>query len=67
MSEWKTIESAPKDGTPVLVHRVGETPFPNPIVVKWDERAWMWRLTYSESRIREPTHWAPLPSSDPTP
>ena len=70
MSEWKPIETAPKDGTEILlVHRadgksirrhrygVGCYSAMNGGSILWD---WGWTIP--------PTHWMPLPSPpEPTP
>ena len=77
MGEWQTIETAPKDGTHILV-------FPAllayPLVVSWERPArtppmmlarfgdtesspGFWRVAMSQARVPyEPTHWMPLPS-----
>lgn len=64
---WRTIDSAPKDGTPVLVpypifKRGNNTDVPDEyevMIVYWKgvgwDRGW-WMLH------EEPTHWQPLPS-----
>lgn len=60
MSEWKPIETAPKDGSPVLAffgprHIEG---------VFWDDAPGVWCF-YSDGDItfpyKQPTHWMPLP------
>jgi hypothetical protein len=66
MSEWHPIETAPKDGTPVIVwdgrfraiaRYEGATEF-----MPWD---WM-ALCFAEqpypARTVNPTHWMPLPA-----
>jgi hypothetical protein len=58
MSEWRPIESAPKDGRPVLV-------FHNRIVIEaWFSERWG-RFVQSETGGTNgimPTHWQPLPA-----
>ncbi len=61
---WQPIETAPKDGKPVLLIVKGY----QPVVGQWDDCAGWWysednqppedwdRLTY------RPTHWMPLPA-----
>ena len=61
MSEWRPIETAPRDGTRVL----GAWQFALSAdwclgVVKWDEGAWL--VTWNFDQV-EPTYWAPLPQS----
>ena len=59
MSEWRPIETAPRDGTRVL----GAWQFAWSgdwclMVVKWHQGAWVVPWDFDEV---EPTHWAPLP------
>lgn len=74
MSEWRAIDSAPKDGTAIVVARFN---WPggwedkchgwNAYVVEWwgDEEGW---ICYMD-QVREPKcpidpdHWMPLPSA----
>ena len=59
MNEWKSIESAPKDGTWVLLHYERDLV---PEITFWDEteRKWLHDFSYSD---KSPTHWMPLPES----
>lgn len=63
---WQPIETAPKDGTRILVAtKYGIE------VAEWEERAPQWGVvpawigmglsTYEEDRELTPTHWMPLP------
>lgn len=74
--EWRTMESAPKDGTPVIVFREGRQ-----YVARWHERWGTWgvsaavipsepdspfvdigRKAFGGLVFAEgPTHWQPLP------
>lgn len=60
MSEWQPIETAPKDGTSVLV--VGAYGYV--LMARWKEMTRVpsrWE-SYGLGAIRfEPTHWMPLP------
>lgn len=55
---WQLIETAPKDGTRILVCRADRFP-KNTYVARWHEDVWSigplgeWRAY--------PTHWMPLP------
>ena len=53
--DWQPIETAPKDGTHVLVHR-GRTTF----VVYWDRDFDEWHLIFGPF-LHSPTQWRPLP------
>lgn len=70
MNEWQPIETAPKDGTKVLVYtgtRNGMTASP----AMWDEDKYAKRIRpfwsrldaigRSDSRGNQPTHWMPMP------
>lgn len=74
MSEWRTIDSAPKDGTCILTFQEPENGgICGLSVSSWDENingggesgffdgsvaSW----GYEEYAILRPTHWMPLPS-----
>jgi hypothetical protein len=61
---WQPIETAPKDGTRILVsdYQMGV------VIAKWCETCWMngagW-LVYDDRSdtisVDEPSHWMPLP------
>lgn len=59
MSEWRTIESAPKEGQNILLY----CPLPGSefqVVGLWVEGCWA--TSYEWEDVYEPTHWMPLPS-----
>lgn len=72
MSEWQDIETAPRDGTVVLLWAEDAA---GPVEMAWDPegfnplaslRKGIWvgyggQLTWSEDRGAGPTHWMPLP------
>lgn len=75
MSKWRTIDSAPKDGTWVLVTgcESGDEDSTQPcIVAQWTNHlngetrpgGW-WQFAWFDSgyygRCGDPTHWMPLP------
>ena len=71
---WQPIETAPKDGTSVLVGWEGKSKM---MIAHWDKDTyegkrrptkpywWSWdaSLTATISRANPPTHWMKLPSS----
>jgi hypothetical protein len=58
VSEWKPIETAPKDGTWVLLARGGIT---GRIACLWDKDYAGWMNVRAGYEFRAPTHWMPLP------
>lgn len=62
MSEWKTIESAPRDGEAVLLWVPG---FNTPDIGLWHEGIWVTPDDYFDITCPygQPTHWMPLPES----
>ena len=59
MSEWKPIETAPKDGTKVLLWREGNPTGEWPFMASWERG--MWAIYIDGQVIRTPTHWMSLP------
>lgn len=68
MSEWKTIDSAPKDGTPIMVSFVPSTTKPPRNAVRWcrgpAKSSFRWRILGAERHpLRyKPNIWTFLPS-----
>jgi hypothetical protein len=66
-SYWQPIETAPKDGTPVLIYEPGTPPQMGlQMVVAHYDGHWgpehRWRGTYGDGDASwNPTHWMPLP------
>jgi len=63
-AQWRTIDSAPKDGTPILAYESGEPPC---VVVATyrvnggrTHLVWM-SCCYEMADLQVPTHWRPLP------
>jgi hypothetical protein len=61
---WQPIETAPKDGTPILITR--ETVFLSEEgwhIVRWEEDWWTVHDGKFDHALRgpDPTHWMPLP------
>ena len=56
MREWQPIETAPKDGTRVILFvKCGDQ-----CVAGWNDDFDMWQLV-GDQFTRTPTHWMPLP------
>lgn len=59
--EWQPIETAPKDGTPILGWW-GLDRYFRGAVVRWVDPSRGWELSWSGERLVDPpTHWQPLP------
>jgi hypothetical protein len=61
---WRTIETAPKDGTPVLAY-YADRPWRWAIVhwvPQYFDGAW-WGAQDDEGPLFAPTHWMPLPEA----
>lgn len=59
-SPWRSMDSAPKDGTMVLLWCKYETP--HEVVGYFDTRIRLW-LMGEDCDDTEPTHWMPLPAA----
>ena len=60
MMEWQPIETAPKNGTLVVVCALGSVPV-SAVYVSWaknDSGGW---LAVGNGEMIEATHWIPLP------
>ncbi len=58
--EWQPIETAPKDGTHILVWRPDEGDRKHKAhagICYWRKNCW-----YTSRRYQQPTHWKPLPA-----
>jgi hypothetical protein len=62
MSEWQPIETAPKDGTPVLAF-IGDGD--GAAVLGWSAGCREWQDYNGSSPRYDPTHWMPLPPPPP--
>lgn len=63
-SEWRTMDSAPKDGTDVLVARRDDEGEMWCAVAQWWVAAWAFAYGRPPAMTLlafEPTHWHPLP------
>lgn len=56
-NDWRPIESAPKDGTTVLLW----APHWSAAQTGWTFGADAWQDCPKDSHLRPPTHWMPLP------
>lgn len=55
---WRTISSAPTDGTRVLLYRASDGVM---VVGWWDEKYRCWWIVSDWAQFKGPTHWAVLP------
>lgn len=64
-SQWQPIESAPKDGTPVLVdHPAWHS---RVLPGEWDENLSAWRVDGFGFPATQPSKWHPMPAPPETP
>ena len=64
MAKWRPIESAPKDGTPILITDI-EQPSAGLLIARWKMDAW-WGLPTPRGNCAiwpDATHWMPLPKA----
>lgn len=57
--EWRPIETAPKDGTAILVWRAHE---PGRELRRMGIDMWVGGCWWNSRRDMQPTHWQPLPA-----
>jgi hypothetical protein len=56
MSDWQPIETAPKDGTRVLIYEPNTEEGGSVLLGKYEDGQW-----HDLDFNRNPTHWMPLP------
>jgi hypothetical protein len=61
-SEWQPIETAPQDGTSVLIWIVGAMPGGHADVAQFYNSSWWFSAQNPSSVV---THWMPLPEPPP--
>ena len=63
MSEWRTIDSAPKDGSAILMFgRLRGNQRQKYVVGYWQDRSCgEWVSSPGQYQARQITHWMPLP------
>ena len=69
MTEWQPIETAPKDGIPVLIYSGLRVDIESILIdheksiyiSSFDGDWWIWDGKYGPEYAYEPTHWMPLP------
>jgi len=70
MSEWQPIETAPKDGEPILVWAPNWGAHGGHVVARWWVRSSGWIVDewdrdppgYVDATTLDPAHWMPLPA-----
>lgn len=60
MSEWKSIDTAPKSGCAILIGRGGKNKIKYVMQAYWDERYDRWD-SYCGLPAKQPTHWMHMP------
>lgn len=62
--QWQPIETAPRDGTEILIaFGCGDGDVPPPLVCAWDDKVSGWLLVGLEVEITTAaSHWMPLPA-----
>ena len=61
MTDWQQIETAPKDGTRILLCWEGHPTLAAHVELGWFGRAGVFCNTYGKAFSGKPTHWMPLP------
>jgi hypothetical protein len=56
---WQSIDTAPKDGTPIIVARIESERLLNREVARYDGFCWMVSQE-DDLNLFTPTHWLPL-------
>lgn len=67
---WESMDSAPRDGTPILITRPTQFPAEEGChVVRWSDDWWVCHDGKFDTPLRggDPTHWRPRPSPPRTP
>lgn len=60
LEQWQPIETAPKDGTRILLGWKGASVMPQAIA-RWLTDGWSIDSPLAGRFVRPPTHWQPLP------
>ena len=62
---WQLIDTAPKDGTRIILYRPSQED-ETPVIGRWErpasgQRRGQWDYPYENNYKPHPTHWMPLP------
>lgn len=57
--DWQPIETAPKDGRPILVYC--DAWYESRLVAGWDAHEKAWRIKGMGCPFAQPSHWHQLP------
>jgi Protein of unknown function (DUF551) len=69
MTDWKTIDSAPRDGTSVLLYarcKIYRDENPTPVVGFWNKAIDQWKVAPEYLNQEEellPSHWMEIPAA----
>ena len=64
MSEWQSMETAPKDGQLVLLCTKNASKFQGYFAAYWN-RGWEEWKFHTEGYVRNPVAWMPIPEAPP--
>jgi hypothetical protein len=75
MNDWRPIETAPKDGTVILIWEISAVTnltVPHVCMARWQKHrlykaGGYWNSFASQSQVATPTWWMPLPAHPPDP
>ncbi len=64
MSDWQPMDSAPRDGTEILVRRHNDVCFEHYVVWWWDDPQYPWRAEHTAYPHDRLDGWHEIPGGD---
>jgi hypothetical protein len=61
MADWQPIETAPKDGTDILVYRPKANKYVPKVGVDWFDASYLGGKWMKSNQYFQPTRWMPMP------